>query len=82
MIGIDVFAAVLLAAEIDDIRRFDDPKFVSWAGMCPTLYQSDDTSRHGRMKTDSNLVGWQGFTYYQKFTTSYNKKNLHLFSSY
>ena len=60
MIGIDVFAAALLAAEIDGIRRSDDPKkFVSWAGMCPTLYQSGDTSYHGRMKKDSNRkVNW------------------------
>ena len=60
MIGIDMFAAALLAAEIDDIKRFDGPKkLVSWAGMCPTLHQSGDTSYHGRMKKDSNKkVNW------------------------
>ena len=60
MTGIDVFSAALLAAEIDDIARFGNPKrFVSWAGMCPTLHQSGDTSYRGRMKKDSNRkVNW------------------------
>ena len=60
MTGIDVFSAALLAAEIDDIARFGNSKrLVSWAGMCPTLYQSGDTSYHGRMKKDSNRkVNW------------------------
>ena len=60
MTGIDVFSAALLAAEIDDIARFGNPKrLVSWAGMCPTLHQSGDTSYHGRMKKDSNRkVNW------------------------
>ena len=58
--GINVFAAALLVAEIDDIARFGNPKrFVSWAGMCPTLYQSGDTSYHGRIKKDANRkVNW------------------------
>ncbi len=58
--GMDAFSAALLAAEIDTIDRFGNPKkFVSWAGMCPTLHQSGDTSYHGRMKKDSNRkVNW------------------------
>ena len=58
--GIDVFAAALLSSEIDGIARFRNPKkLVSWAGMCPTLHQSGDTSYHGRMKKDSNRkVNW------------------------
>ena len=58
--GIDVFAAALLSAEIDDITRFGNPKkLVSWADMCPTLHQSGGTSYHGRMKKDSNRkVNW------------------------
>ena len=60
MTGINVFAAALLSAEIDDIARFGNPKkLVSWAGMCPTLHQSGGTSYHGRMKKDSNRkVNW------------------------
>ena len=49
--GIDVYAAMLLAAEIDGISRFSTPrKLVSMMGMCPTVYQSGDSLRHGRMK--------------------------------
>ncbi len=60
MTGMNVFSAALLAAEIDTIERFENPKkLVSWAGMCPTLYQSGDTLYHGRMKKDSNRkVNW------------------------
>ncbi len=60
MTGMNVFSAALLAAEIDTIERFENPKkLVSWAGMCPTLHQSGDTSYHGRMKKDSNRkVNW------------------------
>ena len=60
MTGMNVFSAALLAAEIDTIARFGSPKkLVSWAGMCPTLHQSGDTSYHGRMKKDSNRkVNW------------------------
>ena len=55
MTGIDYYAAMLLASEIDGIGRFASPrKLVSWAGMCPTVHQSDNTMYHGRMKKDSN----------------------------
>ena len=51
MTGIDVYAAMLLAAEIDDIKRFRTArKLVSSMGLCPTVYQSGDSLRHGRMK--------------------------------
>ena len=55
MTGIDRYAAMLLASEIDGIERFTSPKkLVSWVGMCPTVHQSGNTSYHGRMKKDSN----------------------------
>ena len=55
MTGIDYYAAMLLASEIDGIGRFASPKkLVSWVGMCPTVHQSGDTLYHGRMKKDSN----------------------------
>ena len=51
MTGIDVYAAMLIAAEIDDIKRFRTArKLVSTMGLCPTVYQSGDSLRHGRMK--------------------------------
>ena len=60
MTGIDYYAAMLLASEIDGIGRFASPKkLVSWAGMCPTVHQSGNTVYHGRMKKDSNRkVNW------------------------
>ncbi len=55
MTGIDSFAAMLLLAEIGDITRFPSPNhLVSWAGMCPRVYQSGDREYHGRMKKDAN----------------------------
>ena len=55
MTGIDYYAAMLLASEIDGIGRFASPrKLVSWAGMCPTVHQSGNAMYHGRMKKDSN----------------------------
>ena len=55
MTGIDYYAAMLLASEVDGIGRFASPKkLVSWAGMCPTVHQSGNTMYHGRMKKDSN----------------------------
>ena len=60
MTGIDMLSAALLAAEIDDISRFEGPgQFISWAGMCPTLHQSGDVEYHGRMsKATNRLVNW------------------------
>ena len=61
MTGVGIYIAILLAAEIDDIARFEGPKhLVSWAGLCPTVKQSGKEMRLGRMKkvgTDS-LVNW------------------------
>ena len=55
MTGIEAFSAMLIASEIGDISRFKTPEqLVSWAGMCPTVYQSGDIIRHGHMKKASN----------------------------
>ena len=51
MTGIDVYAAMLLAAEIDSVERFGTArKLVSTMGLCPTVHQSGDSLWHGRMK--------------------------------
>ena len=51
MTGIDVYAAMLLATEIDSIERFGTArKLVAMMGLCPTVYQSGESLRHGRMK--------------------------------
>ena len=55
MTGIDYFAAMMLATEIGDIKRFATPaKLVSWSGMCPAVHQSGSMLYHGKMKKDSN----------------------------
>ena len=58
--GIDMLSAALLAAEIDDVSRFEDPgQLISWAGMCPTLHQSGDVEYHGRAsKATNRTVNW------------------------
>ena len=60
MTGIEAFSAMLIASEIGDISRFKTPEqLVSWTGMCPTVYQSGDTTYHGHMKKASNRrVNW------------------------
>lgn len=47
--GIGEFTSVLMAAEIGDVKRFSNPKsLVSYAGLCPGVYQSGDTVRTQR----------------------------------
>ena len=60
LIGIDMLSAALLAAEIDDVSRFERPgHLISWAGMCPTLHQSGDVEYHGRAsKATNRTVNW------------------------
>ena len=60
MTGIETFAAMLLVSEIGDIFRFKTAdRLVSWAGMCPRVYQSGNVARYGRMKKASNRrVNW------------------------
>ena len=51
MTGIDVYAALLLAAEIDGVGRFSNARrLISMIGMCPNVYQSGDSLRHGHIK--------------------------------
>lgn len=42
--GIGIFSALVILAEIADIKRFSSPKkLVSYAGLCPGLHQSGET---------------------------------------
>jgi transposase len=53
--GINYHGALVVAKEINDIRRFPSPKqFISWIGLCPSLHQSGNSLYMGRMKKDSN----------------------------
>ena len=59
--GVGIFTALLLAAEIGTIDRFDGPKkMVSWAGLCPAIHQSGDKKYMGRIKKfDTNrTINW------------------------
>ena len=61
MTGVGTYIALLIAVEIADISRFKEPKnLVSWAGLCPDVYQSGNVMRMGRIKKlDTNrLVNW------------------------
>ena len=55
-----MLSAVLLAAEIDDVSRFECPgQLISWTGMCPTLHLSENVEYHGRTsKATNRLVNW------------------------
>ena len=53
--GFDAFSALLVAVSIDGIGRFAGPRqLVSFLGLCPRVYQSGDSTRHGRMKKSSD----------------------------
>lgn len=46
--GISYYSALMIMAEIGDIRRFPSAKkLCSYAGLVPSTYQSGDTERHG-----------------------------------
>jgi transposase len=58
--GVSFFGALLLVSEIGDVTRFSSPKkLVSWAGLCPTLHQSGESVKVGRLKKAGNRhVRW------------------------
>ena len=58
--GIDVFAAMLIATEIVDVRRFCTPwKLVSYAGLAPSTRESSGKTKTGRIsKQGSAWVRW------------------------
>jgi transposase len=48
--GIGQFLAVLIRAEVDDIKRFpSDKKFHAYCGLVPTIASSADKTYHGRL---------------------------------
>ena len=47
--GVGPFTALVLLAEIGDITRFGSArKLAAWAGLTPTVRESDRMVRHGR----------------------------------
>ena len=54
--GIDVFAAMLIATEIVDVRRFCTPwKLVSYAGLAPSTRESSGKTKTGRISNKALL---------------------------
>jgi transposase len=60
MPGVGIYSAVMIIAEIGEVRRFDGPKqLCSFAGLVPSTRSSDDLVRHGRItKEGSPWLRW------------------------
>jgi len=58
--GVGPITAAIFVAEIGDISRFPTARHLcSWAGITPKLYESDTTSKKGRIsKQGSTIVRW------------------------
>jgi transposase len=57
--GIGEISAVMILGEIGDIKRFDNPKsLVSYAGLCPGIYQSGDTNYDVINKANNKWLKW------------------------
>lgn len=55
MPGLDDYSALMITAEIGDIRRFScSDKLVSYAGLNPSVYQSGNTTRTGHISKQGN----------------------------
>jgi transposase len=54
MSGIGEYSAILILGEIGDIKRLKAPKaLVSYAGLCPGIYQSGNTEKTERNQANS-----------------------------
>jgi len=54
--GIDYYSAIMITAEIGDIRRFSSKeKLISYAGLNPSVYQSGNTLRTGHISKQGNI---------------------------
>lgn len=58
--GIDIFSAMLISAEIVDVRRFSTPwKLVSYAGLAPSIRESSGKIKKGKItKQGSPWLRW------------------------
>jgi transposase len=49
----------MILAEVGDIKRFKTPKeLVSYAGLCPGIYQSGDTEKNVRNNAVNKWLKW------------------------
>lgn len=59
MIGVAEFSSLMIIGEIGDIKRFENPKeLVSYAGLCPGIYQTGSTKRNVRNNTVNKWLKW------------------------
>jgi transposase len=59
MPGIGEYSALLILGEIGDIKRFKTAKeLVSYAGLCPGIYQSGDKERTERNQAVNKWLKW------------------------
>ncbi len=57
--GIGGFSSIMILGEIGDIKRFHNPKsLVSYAGLCPGVYQSGDRSRAVANRACNKWLKW------------------------
>lgn len=57
--GIGFYGSLILSSEIGDIARFlTSDKLCSYAGMVPSVYQSGDKCRMGKIKQGNKYIRW------------------------
>jgi transposase len=59
MTGIAEYSALLILAEIGDVKRFKSPKeLVSYAGLCPGIHQSGEREHSVRNQAVNKNLKW------------------------
>jgi len=57
--GIGFYGSLILSSEIGKVERFPSPdKLCSYAGLVPSVYQSGDKTRMGRIKKGNKYIRW------------------------
>jgi hypothetical protein len=59
MSGIGEYSAILILGEIGDIKRFKTPKeLVSYAGLCPGIYQIQNSEKSSSKENVDNHLAY------------------------
>jgi len=57
--GIGYYGSLILSSEIGEIKRFSRPEnLCSYAGLTPSVYQSGDKTRMGKIKKGNKYIRW------------------------
>lgn len=57
--GLGKYSSLILAVEIGPIERFNNSKqLCSYAGLVPSIYQSGDKTRYGKIKQGNSYIRW------------------------